>query len=296
MDIDGEVVDRIEGAGRVTVNILLIVVLAILLMWVARRLINRFIESTKSTSAVADRVGDYATRLETIARVIHRAIEGVIVIFAGIAIMSEFGVDTTALLASAGIAGIALSFGAQSLVRDFLTGILIVVEDQFRVGDVVTIGEVTGTVEELNLRCTLMRDVDGSMHIIPNGEIRLATNHGWGYSNVHMEVRVPYDTDLEKVTTVIDRVGQEMMNDPEWGPRLRSAPHFFRVQDFDGLAMVVIVRAETEPLTQWAISGELRRRLKMAFDAEGIRIAVPQQVFQELRSEEKQQPLVAQPE
>lgn len=285
--MDEELIERVEGVGRTGINVLIIIVFAAVLLWFTRVLINRFIENSKASAMLTDRVGDYASRVQTIGKVLHRAIEGLIILVAVIAILDEVGIDTTALIASAGIAGLAISFGAQSLIRDFLTGILIVIEDQFRVGDVVTIGQVTGTVEEVNLRCTLLRDIDGSVHIIPNGEIRLATNHGWGYSNVHMEVRVPYDTDLDKVKEVIDRVGEEMMQDSEWGPRLRSEPHFFRVQDFDGLAMVVIVRADTEPLAQWALSGELRRRLKLAFDAEGMRIAVPQHVFQELRSNDE---------
>lgn len=261
---------------------------AAVLLWLTRVLVDRFIENSKASALLSDRVGDYASRVQTIGKVLHRAIEGVIILVAVIAILDEIGIDTTALIASAGIAGLAISFGAQSLIRDFLTGILIVIEEQYRVGYVVTIGQVTGTVEEVNLRCTLLRDIDGSMHVIPNGEIRLATNHGWGYSNVHMEVRVPYDTELDKVKEIINSVGEEMMEDPEWGPRLRSEPHFFRVQDFDGLAMVVIVRADTESLAQWALSGELRRRLKLAFDAEGMRIAVPQQVIQELRPNDQQ--------
>lgn len=285
--MDDELIDRFEGAGRTGINVLIIALFAAVLLWLTRVLVNRYIENSKASAMLADRVGDYASRVQTIGKVLHRAIEGLIVLFAVIAILDEVGIDTTALIASAGIAGLAISFGAQSLIRDFLTGILIVIEDQFRVGDVVTIGQVTGTVEEVNLRCTLLRDIDGSMHIIPNGEIRLATNHGWGYSNVHMEVRVPYDTDLDKVKEVINRVGAEMMEDPEWGPRLRSEPQFFRVQDFDGLAMVVIVRADTELLAQWSLSGELRRRLKLAFDAEGMRIAVPQQVFQDMRANDE---------
>ncbi len=279
MDID--FLERAEDAGRTLFSILIIVSIAIALIFASRRLIDRLIVSTEANSVLVDRVGDYASRLQTIDRVVHRAIEGVIVVIAGIAVLDQVGVDTTALIASAGIAGIALSFGAQSLVRDFLTGILIVVEDQFRVGDVVSIGGVMGTVEEINLRCTFVRDIDGSMHIIPNGEIRLATNHGWGYSNVHMPLRVPFDTDLEMVKSVIDSVGQEMMEDAEWKQRLRSAPHFFRVQDFEGLAAVVMVRAETEPLAQWAAAGELRRRLKIAFDEVGIPITVPQHVIRE---------------
>lgn len=285
MDIDDEIIDRIESLGQLAGNVLLIVVISIVLMWIARRFTNRFISGVKSSSAVEDHVSDYASRFETITRVIQRAIEAVIVIFAGIAILSEFGVDTTALLASAGIVGIALSLGAQYLVRDVLSGIFIVLEDQFRVGDSVTVGGVTGTVEELNLRCTLVRDIDGSMHIVPNGEIRLATNHGWDYSNVHMELRLPYDTDLDLVKSVIEGVGQEMMVDNEWKQRLRTAPHFFRVQDFRGMAMVVIVRAETEPLAQWAIAGELRERLKLAFDGAGVPIVVPDQVVQAVQTD-----------
>jgi len=190
-------------------------------------------------------------------------------------ILSEVGVDITPILAGFGIAGIAVGFGAQYLIRDLIAGIFIIMENQYRVGDVAKIADIAGLVEEVNLRKTVLRDLDGIVHHVPNGEIRVASNYTRKFSRVNLNVSVAYDTDLDHAISVINRVGQELATDEEWGKVIISAPYALRVDNLGDSGIEIKILGDVKPIQQWAVMGELRLRLKRAFDAEGIEIPWP---------------------
>lgn len=197
---------------------------------------------------------------------------GVIVLFM---VLSKLGVNITPLLASAGVAGIAIGFGAQSLIKDFVSGIFISLEDQYNAGDVVKVAGIAGQVEEVNLRRTVLRDLDGILHTIPNGEITTASNYTRDWSRVNLDVPVAYGEDLDKVFAVINRVGKEMAADEYFKTLIKTPPQVLRVQNFGDSGIDIRILGDVRPMTQWEVTGELRKRLKKAFDNEGIEIPWP---------------------
>jgi len=179
------------------------------------------------------------------------------------------------VLAGFGVAGIAVGFGAQYLIRDLIAGIFILWENQYRVGDVARVADIWGLVEEVNLRKTVLRDLDGAVHHVPNGEIRVASNFTRHFSRVNLDVSVSYGTDLDHAISVINRVGQELAGDENWRERIRTVPQVLRVNKLGDSGIDIKILGEVKPLEQWAVTGELRLRLKKAFDAEGIEIPWP---------------------
>jgi small-conductance mechanosensitive channel len=161
------------------------------------------------------------------------------------------------------------------VVKDVLAGLFIIMENQYRKGDVIKIAGESGTVEEINLRRTVMRDVDGVYHVVPNGEIRVASNYTKQWARVNMNISVSYDTDLDHAIRVIDRVGKELAEDPIWLPFIITPPKAIRVDNLGDSGIDIKIRGETKPSRQWDVSGELRLRLKKAFDKEKIEIPWP---------------------
>ena len=200
----------------------------------------------------------------------------VIYTVAVIMVLGEFDVSLGPLLAGAGIAGVALGFGAQSLVRDFLSGIFILIEDQYGVGDIVDLGEATGTVEEVTLRVTRVRDVRGTLWHVPNGEIRRVGNQSQLWARVILDVEVAYDTEIAKASAVIKAVADELWREGLATAPILEEPEIWGVENFGPDAIVLRLAAKTEPGLQWALSRELRGRLKRAFDEHGIEIPFPQ--------------------
>jgi small conductance mechanosensitive channel len=208
-----------------------------------------------------------------------------VIIWAAVILMiiSELGVNIGPLLAGAGVIGLAIGFGAQYIIRDFFTGLFIILENQYRVGDVICIQDKCGMVENINLRMTVIRDAEGAVHHIPNGEIKIATNKTKGFARVNLVVGVAYDTDIEKVKKVVNQVGQDMAKDPEWKDRIIKAPEFIRVDNFGASSVDIKISGEVKPLEQWGVLGELRKRIKIAFDKEGIEIPFPQRVIRQIK-------------
>ncbi len=190
-------------------------------------------------------------------------------------VLSELDVPVGPVLAGFGIAGLAVGFGAQYLIRDLIAGSFILMENQYRVGDRVRIGDVFGLVEMVSLRKTVIRDWDGNVHHIPNGAIEIATNATRHYSRVNMDVPVAYATDLDHAIEVINRIGRELAQDENWSNRIREAPQVLRINNFGDSGIDIKVTSEVKPHEQWAVAGELRLRLKKAFDTEGIEIPWP---------------------
>jgi len=214
-------------------------------------------------------------RANTLTSVLNTTTAVVVIIIVATIILSEIGVDIGPLLASAGIAGIAIGFGAQSLIKDFLSGLFIMLEDQFNVGDVIKVGETGGLVEELTLRRTVLRDLEGIVHIIPNGSINEVSNFTRDYARVKLDVPVAYGEDLDRVIEVINRVGNEMAKDDYFKSLIKTPPQVLRVENFGDSSVDIRVLGDVRAMKQWEVTGELRKRLKKTFDQEGIEIPWP---------------------
>lgn len=256
--------------------ILIIILLSYLTYRVAKIVAPRLVERTIHITGKGRRAREErAKRARTLSGFITGAIGIFIVITAIFMILSEVGIDIAPLLAGAGVAGIAIGFGAQHLIRDLLSGLFIILEDQYGKGDWVQIAGVNGLVEEVNLKRTILRDLDGNVHSIPNGEVKLTTNFSKEWARVNLIIPVAYGEDLDHVTEVINRVGEELAQDETFGPIITKAPQVLRVDNFGDSSIDMKVLGETKPMRQWEVMGEIRKRIKKAFDEEGIEIPWP---------------------
>lgn len=217
-------------------------------------------------------------RENTLIRVMGGTLIIIIWVIVFLTILSEAGFAIGPLLAAAGVAGIAVGFGGQYLIRDIISGIFIILENQYRTGDIVCFDATCGLVEDMTLRMTTLRDLDGTVHHVPHGEVKKVSNLTKYYSRVNLNIGVSYETDLEHVIGVINRVGNELAEDPEWKEAIITPPQFLRVDDFANSAVILKILGDTQPIRQWDVTGELRKRLKIAFDKEGIVIPFPQVV------------------
>jgi len=258
-------------------KILLIFAIAVIVNLVGKKFIKRLVRKMvtpgKNMSAEAEK-----KREDTLISVFEGTVKVIVVIISSMMILSEIGIDVGPILAAAGVAGLAFGFGGQYLIKDIITGLFIIVENQYRVGDVVCFGDTCGEVEKINLRLTVLRDLDGTVHHIPNGEIKKASNLSKYFARVNLDMGISYDSNLEKVIEVVNRVGNEMAADSFWKDQIIKAPQFVRVENFADSAVVIKILGDTKPLKQWDVTGELRKRLKIAFDREGIEIPFPQMV------------------
>lgn len=209
-----------------------------------------------------------------------------IVAITGMMVLHEVGIELAPLLATAGVAGLAIGFGAQTLVKDMISGIFALLEDQYSIGDVVEAAGVSGAVEEVNLRTTILRDIHGVVHVVPNGEIRVLSNKTKGWSRAVLEVGVSYREDPDRVIAVLQDLAEEIYADPTFGALLLEPPTVPGVEAFADSAITLRMMAKTVPLKQWDLARELRRRIKHRFDAEGIEIPFPQRTVwhQQVRS------------
>ena len=214
-------------------------------------------------------------RTDTLVSVLTGAGKILIVILIVFMILSELGVPIGPALAGLGVAGLAFGFGAQYLIRDLIAGIFVIFENQYRVGDVVKIADIAGLVEQVNLRRTVLRDLDGIVHHVPNGEIRVASNYTRHFARVNLNVSVAYGTDLDHAISVINRVGEELAADENWAKMIVSAPQVLRVDNLGDSGIDIKILGDVKPMQQWAVMGELRLRLKKVFDEEGIEIPWP---------------------
>ncbi|MDD5126788.1 MAG: mechanosensitive ion channel family protein [Dehalococcoidales bacterium] len=190
-------------------------------------------------------------------------------------ILDEMKIPIAPILAGFGIAGIAVGFGAQYLIKDLIAGVFVLMENQYRVGDVVKIADVSGLVEEINLRKTVLRDLDGIVHHVPNGEIRVASNFTRHFSRVNLNISVSYNTDLDHAINVINRVCREMSAEDKWSKVIRTVPQVLRVDKFGDSGIELKITGDVKPIEQWNVMGEMRLRLKKAFEAESIEIPWP---------------------
>jgi len=277
----------VDFAKDHALNVSIILVIAYTFRTFSNVVIRRVIRRTlRPESFKTER--DEKQREDTLISTVGAGVRVAIWIFTGLLLLAEIGVDIAPLLAGAGIAGVALGFGAQSMVKDFLAGLFILVENQYRVGDIIQINrDVAGTVERVTLRTTILRDLDGMVHVIPNGVIEIATNMTMDFANVNLDIGVGYESDIDKVEKVVNEVGSELAKDEVWGPKIKQPPTFNRVNEFADSSIVVKITGRTEPMQQWAVTGELRRRIKKAFDKAKIEIPFPQRVIHNPESKPK---------
>lgn len=220
-----------------------------------------------------------ASRAQTIGLVLKSTASIVIYSIAVITALAEVGINLAPLIAGAGIVGVALGFGAQSLVKDFLSGLFMLAEDQYGVGDVIDVGEAVGTVEVVNLRTTKLRGVDGTVWHVPNGEIRRVGNMSQQWARALLDVEVAYSTDLGKAEAVVKEVADELWREDTWRTDVLEEPEIWGIQTLGASGIAIRLVVKTQPGRQWAVSRELNRRIKDRFDAEGIEIPFPQQVM-----------------
>ncbi|MBN2242833.1 MAG: mechanosensitive ion channel family protein [Acidobacteria bacterium] len=214
-------------------------------------------------------------RARTLGKIINSAGYVLIIGIAFTMVLSEFNMDIMPIITGAGIAGLAIGFGAQNLVRDVISGFFLILEDQIRVGDVVRINGTGGVVESIKLRTTVLRDLQGTVHIFPNGEIKQVSNMTKEYSYAVLDVGVAYKESVDDVMEILKGVGEELQRDAEFGALLMEPLEILGVDAFADSQVTLRIRVKTLPLKQWTVERELRRRIKNTFDAAGIEIPFP---------------------
>jgi moderate conductance mechanosensitive channel len=246
------------------------------------RIIRGIVVADHFLSKEAEKKREY-----TLIRIISGATSVIIWLMAGLMILQELDIAIGPFLAAVGIAGLAFGFGGQYLIRDLISGLFIIFENQYRVGDVVCFDATCGLVEDISLRMTTLRDLDGTVHHVPHGEIKKVSNLSKYFARINLNVGISYSSNLEKVIEVVNRVGRELAEDPNWKESIIKPPQFLRVDDFGESAIIIKILGDTKPIKQWDVAGELRKRLKIAFDKEGIEIPFPQRVIHQAPNNHK---------
>lgn len=247
----------------------LILTLALVLNMVQKKLVTRAIQ------AIPEDADDSEARSEMIVAVVVKIITAIIFVIGTVMALGVLEVDTTPLLATLGVVSLGLGFAVQDLIRDYLQGFFIFMEDWYRIGDWVVIAGMEGTVEQITPRRTVLREIDGTMHIIPNSRILSASNQTRDWARINLIVTVAYKEDISRVYQVINEICRDMKGDEEYGKNLVTTPEAMRVSDLGDHGVDICIRGDTEPGEQWGLTGELRKRIKNRFDEEGIEIPWP---------------------
>jgi small conductance mechanosensitive channel len=242
---------------------------------VVKALLDR--EATEGTAQELSAV-ELKKRMDTLDALGGHTLQAFIVMIAGLMVLGRVGLDIGPAIAGFGVVGIAVGFGAQSLVKDYLNGALILIENQFGKGDVVRAAGVAGSVEDFTLRRTTLRDLDGVVHTIPNGEIRVASNLTRVWSRINQDVTIAYGSDIDRAIAVVDKVGVEMAGDPQWKRRILEAPRVERVAALAEYGVTLKILGTVRAADQWSAAGDFRKRLLEAFRTNGIEIPRPQRV------------------
>ena len=212
----------------------------------------------------------------TISRTFRRFVSVLIWTISVLVVLRELDVDITPILTGAGILGLAIGFGAQTLVKDIISGVFLIVEDQVRVGDVALVNGVGGSVEQINLRTIVMRDIDGTVHVIPNGEIRMLANRSKDFAYYVFDLGMDYDDDTDDAVQAVKDAAADLQADPVFGPSILEPLEVLGVDNFAASSVSLKFRIKTVPLKQWEVGRELRRRVKKVLDARGIKMPFPQ--------------------
>ncbi|HRW86721.1 MAG TPA: mechanosensitive ion channel family protein [Bacteroidales bacterium] len=262
-----------------------IVVIAVV-AWITYIVLSRIVRRAVKISVVRDQGMTEEAEIKrenTLIRIFNGAIRIIMILIALLMILQEVGIEIGPILAGAGVVGLAVGFGAQYLIRDIITGLFIILENQYRIGDVINIGSEGGVVEDISLRMTTLRDLNGTVHHIPHGEVTRVSNLTKSWSRVNINIGVSYNANIEKVIDVINRTGEKLAEDPQFKDSIISPPKFLRVDEFADSSVVVKILGETKPSKQWEVAGEFRKRIKAEFDREGIEIPFPQRVVHQIK-------------
>jgi moderate conductance mechanosensitive channel len=256
------------------------IVLILGLAWAATIVLKKLLRKMKThlmeKSRFAEDLTDEAVkRAETLTHLIRQALLIGLWGIVALVILKEIGIEIGPILASAGVLGLAVGFGAQNLVRDVISGFFFILEDQVRVGDVAVVNGTGGLVEQINFRTIVIRDLEGVVHVFPNGTITTLSNRTKTWSGYVFDLGVAYKEDTDRVVKVIMRVGEELKGDETYGPFMIDPLEIFGVEKLDDSAVIIRGRIKTKPLQQWFVGREFLRRIKYAFDAHGIEIPFP---------------------
>jgi small conductance mechanosensitive channel len=258
-------------------RVILIVIIAYALVRTVGLVVRRF-EHELNRGTGLDAL-ERVKRARTLGAVVNKAGTALIVGIATLMVLRELRVDIAPVLTGAGIVGLAVGFGAQTLVRDIISGFFLILEDQVRVGDVAAINGTGGLVEELNLRTIVLRDIEGTVHVFPNGSITTLANRSKDFSYYVIDLPVSYRDDVDRVVALLREIGAAMQNDSAYGPFILEPIEVLGVDAFAEKWLLLKVRIKTMPLKQWDVGRELRKRIKKAFDAEGIAMIFPERVI-----------------
>ena len=287
-----------EWAISKPLAILVVVLLAALTRWILHRVIDRITSRAsdgvmpgsfglgklgrsaekRASSAQSIAAARHEQRAKAMGSLLKSISTGVIFAIAVVMVLSEVGVNIAPIIASAGIVGLAIGFGAQSLVKDFLSGIFMIFEDQYGVGDVIDAGEAIGTVEAVSLRVTRIRDINGTVWYVRNGEILRVGNMSQNWAQTVLDIQVAYSEDLHRVRQVLADVAHDMWEDEDYKGKIIEEPEVWGIQSLDADGVTIRVVLKTAPLQQWVVAREMRERIKARFDHEGIEIPFPQRV------------------
>lgn len=260
-------------------RILIVLVAVFLVNRFSGIFIERFIRRIVPTNNYPDSKIAEKKREDTLIRITVTSLHVIVWIMAALVLLSEVGINIGPLIAAAGVVGLAFGFGGQYLIKDLISGFFIIMENQYRIGDVVCFDSTCGLVEDITLRSTILRDLDGVVHHVPHGTISRVSNLAKKFARVNINIGVSYSEDLEKIIAVINETGTKLAEDEFWQEHILKPIQFLRVEDFADSAVMIKVLGETTPLQQWAVAGEFRKRIKIAFDKANIEIPFPQRVI-----------------
>lgn len=266
-----KIAPELEGFMRDAWHVLLVLVLA----WVAWRVCARLVRAAHGRMVARSANADSANRIETMTQVLRYALGATVLIVAGMLVLDQLGISIAPLIATAGVAGIAIGFGVQSLVKDYFTGIVLLLEDQIRKGDVIEAGGKSGLVEEMTLRYVRVRDYEGSVHFIPNGTITTVSNLSREYAFALIDAGIAYGSDIDRAIEIMRKVAGDLRADLAFAGRIVEDIEIAGVERWEDSAVVLRARLKVAPLEQWGVRREYLRRLKYAFDAGGIEIPYP---------------------
>lgn len=251
------------------------IVLIAVLAGIALRAIHVLIPRIREAIATRQESPEESQRVRTLSRVIRYVLTVGTMVVAGLSILGELGVSIAPILGAAGIVGIAVGFGAQSLVKDYFTGFFLLLENQIRLGDVVEAAGKAGVVEEMTLRYLRLRDYSGNVHFVPNGQITAVTNMSYGFAYAVVDARVAFAADVDRAIDAICRTAAELRADPAFAPRILDDLEMAGVDQWADSAVVIRCRFRVAPLEQWNVCRELLRRIKRRFDDDGIAMPYP---------------------
>jgi moderate conductance mechanosensitive channel len=266
-----------EDLGRWAAETGVRIIALLLLAFVVVRLLSATIVRAERDMSVGTGLDalERRKRAQTLASVVRRGLSVLIWTTAGLIVLRELDVDITPVLTGAGIVGLAVGFGAQTLVRDVITGFFLIIEDQVRVGDVAMVNGTGGLVEQINLRTIVLRDFEGVVYVIPNGEIKTLANRTKDFSFYVIDLGVEYTADTDRVIALVRAAGAELMTEPDFAPYILEPVEVLGVDDFKDSSVTLKMRIKTVPLKQWDVGRELRRRIKLTLEAAGIKLPGP---------------------